>query len=81
MPLFRIQIGRDARAYYTAEVEAPDLRTLQNKLSRHGWDLPPATVWTFDSVQDFEHVETAAITSGAGVALATYDSLDGWEDS
>ena len=79
--LFRSQIGRDARALYSAEVEAPDLLTLQNSLSRHGWDLPVSTVWTFDGVDDFDHVETAHIATGAGVALATYDSLGGWEDS
>ena len=36
--LFRIQIGRDARAKYSAEVEAENLYDLQSRLSRHGWE-------------------------------------------
>lgn len=80
MPKFSVQVGRDARVYYTATVEADNLEDAQSKLSRHGYDCSPDVQWTRDGIDDFDHVETCAISTADGeTVLASYSDGDGWE--
>jgi len=80
MPQFSVQVGRDARVYYTATVEAESLDDAQSKLSRHGYDSDPDVSWTLDGTDDFDNVETCAISTADGeTLLASYSDGDGWE--
>lgn len=82
MAKFRVQVGRDARVYYSATVEADDLEDAKSKLSRHGYDCPDETEWELDGVDDFDNVETCAIceVKHPHEVLASYTDQDGWAD-
>lgn len=81
MPKFHVQVGRDARVYYSAEIEAESLEEAKSRISRWGYKCPEDTVWRTDGVEDFDHVETCVImTPEEESVLAVYTDGDGWED-
>ena len=81
MPKFVIQVGHDARHYYKATVEAESLEDARSKVSRRGYNCPPSVVWEEDGVDDFDNVETCAISADDGkeTLLASYDDGEGWK--
>ena len=81
MPKFVIQVGRDARIYFKATVEAESLEDAMSNVSHHGYDCPDDTVWEEDGVDDFDNVETCAISADDGkeTLLASYDDGEGWQ--
>jgi hypothetical protein len=81
MPKFEIQVGRDARVYYKATIEAESLEAAMAMHSRHGFDAPEGTEWIADGADDFDQVETLNISQtvdGEDVLLASFDDNDGW---
>jgi len=82
MAKFRVQVGRDARVYYSAIVEAEDLDDAMSKLSRHGYDCPDETEWNLDGVDDFDNVETCAVCEPEhpNKVLVSYTDREGWTD-
>ena len=76
---FNVQVGRDARVYYTAEIEADSLEAAKSMVSRHGFDAPKGTVWKEDGVDDFDNVETVNIWQGEDGTITRYTDTDGWE--
>lgn len=80
MEIFSIQVGRDARVYYKANIQAESLEAAQAMVSRHGFNAPDGTTWSLDGTDEFDHVETVAISDASGDAiLASYSDGDGWE--
>ena len=81
MPKFVIQVGRDARIYFKATVEAESLEDAMSNVSRHGYDCPDDTVWVEDGMDDFDNVETCSISTSDGkeTMLASYEDSDGWK--
>ena len=81
MPQFVIQVGRDARRYYKATVEAKSLEDAMSKVSRHGYNCPPGVIWGDDGIDEFDNVETCAISANDGeeTLLASYDDGEGWK--
>lgn len=80
MAKFDIQVGRDARVYYSATIEAVSLEAAKKKLSRHGYDVPDSVVWIQEGFDDFENIETCNISNvGEDEVLARYTDENGWE--
>ena len=77
---FQIQIGRDARIYYSTTVEAESLEEVQEKVSRHGFECPEDTVWINDGTDDFDNVETAVIELADG-SMVKWDEGNGWQEA
>jgi hypothetical protein len=81
MPKFEVQVGRDARVYYTATIEAESLEAAKALNGRHGFDAPKGTVWNKDGLDEFDNVETVNIYDpDTAEMFATYTSGDGWEE-
>jgi hypothetical protein len=75
---FTVQVGRDARVYYRAEVEAENLADAMSKMSRHGYDDGSA-IWHHDGVDDFDEAETCCIMDASGEEVfAQWTGYDGW---
>ena len=66
MPKFKVQLGRDATAYWSTEIEADDLEEAKNNLSTHGYDCPEGTIWKEDGYESFNNVEVCIIESPDG---------------
>jgi hypothetical protein len=82
MAIFGVQIGRDARVYYTATIEAESLEAAKAMTSRHGFKAPEGTKWTQGGFEDFDNVETVNIYDpDTAEMFATYIDGDGWETS
>jgi len=82
MKKFNVQVGRDARVYFTATVEAMSLQDAQNMLSRHGYECPDHVEWTHgvDDFDQFDLVETCVISDpDTDEVLANYHDNDGWQ--
>ena len=81
MPKFVIQVGRDARIYFKATVEAESLEDAMSNVSRHGYDCPPSVIWEDDGIDEFDNLETCAISANDGeeTLLASYDDGEGWK--
>lgn len=80
MPKFEVQVGRDARIYYTATIEADSLEAAMAMSGSHGFNAPEGTVWTKDGFDDFDHVETVNIYDpDTAETIARFTDNDGWE--
>jgi hypothetical protein len=77
MAKFLVTVGRDARVYYSAEVEAESVDAAKAMLSRHGFDAPEGTEWTQEAVEPFDNVETCEIVAGSSTATRYADGV-GW---
>lgn len=78
-PVFGVQVGRDARAYFKARISAGSIEEIQANLSRHGLECPDDTQWENDGVDAFDNVETCVIYDPAtDEVLAYYSDSEGW---
>jgi hypothetical protein len=81
MQTFEVQVGRDARVYFTATIEAESLEAAKAMTSRHGFNAPEGTVWTKGGDDVFENVETVNIYDpDTAETISAYTSGDGWEE-
>ncbi len=78
---FKVQVGKDARVYYSTEIEAESLEAVKAMVSRHGMTVPEGTIWKQDGIDDFDNVETVSIHQDDCKFLASYDDNDGWENA
>lgn len=77
---FDIQVGRDARVYYSATTTGT-LQEIMNNMSRHGYAGEVGKGgWKRDGVDCFDNVETVNIYDTASSRiLARYTTSEGWE--
>jgi hypothetical protein len=82
MVKFEVQVGRDARVYYTATIEADSLAAAKAMTTRNGFEAPEGTKWTKDGEDVFDNVETVNIYDpDTAETVASYGDGDGWETS
>ena len=80
MTKFTVQVGRDARVYFSAEIEAESLEAAKNMVSRHGFNAAQGTSWIDDGTDVFDNVETCNISEPDGNVLADWNEGDGWKE-
>jgi hypothetical protein len=78
MAKFKVLVGRDARVYYSAEIEAESVDAAKAMLSRHGFDAPEGTEWTQEAVAPFDNVELCDILTKNDAEVAHYEDGAGW---
>lgn len=77
---YEIQVGRDARIYFRAEVTGT-IQDIQDNLSRHGYVGEINGAWKEDGVNDFENVETFHISDpDTEEVVASWSESNGWEE-
>ena len=86
MPKFEVQIGRDARVYHKAVIEADSLEDAKSKLTSDGYHAKDAK-WELDGHDSFDAIETCCISTDDKSddededILAFFTSSDGWGDN
>jgi predicted aspartyl protease len=81
MKTFEVQVGRDARVYYTATIEVDSLEAAKAMTTRDGFEAPEGTKWTKDGEDVFDNVETVNIYDpDTAETVASYGDGDGWEE-
>jgi hypothetical protein len=76
---FIVKIGRDARAYYSAIVEARSISEVKAKIGRHGYTGETKGPWVQGDVDDFDNVEVAEIIDiHTRKPIATFADGEGW---
>lgn len=78
MAKFKVTVGRDARVYYSAWIEAESAEAAQSRLSRHGYDAGESVQWEQDGVEPFDNVETCELVDETGETVASYEDGAGW---
>ena len=75
---YLLQIGRDARQYYTAGTNA-SLEDIKSRLTRHGY-ADEQLSWEDDGADIFDNVETFSVVDRATKeVVAAYSDGDGWD--
>jgi hypothetical protein len=61
MAKYNVRVGKDARQFFTAMVEADSIQELKSKCGRHGFKSDDSVVWKEDGVIVFDDMETVEV--------------------
>lgn len=85
---YTVQVGRDARAFYTAAIRsglARNTTALEDSLSRHGFaptiapTIAPAELdWQDSGVEPFDQIEVLEVMDPGGEVISRWTGQGGW---